>query len=684
MTCTHSISITGDRAVFGLLVSFQLAMLVGCNEHRTLPRASMIAPSPEEQARPLPVVQSSAPARRIGPANTNQATPTFVRYGDTAPAAKQSQRSRSGSQGPRTTLNIENASIDEIAAKILGDLLGATYTIEVDLPDVATLRTPRPSTAREIIGLFEDLLTARGAVLLSDGNSFRILPADPDSAPLRTAPLDRGGGQALGYGSQAIKLAHIKPSRMAEILQPVIAEGAIRSLDDRRGLLVLAGSRRELDEVKAIIDLFDVDWLRSMSIGLLPLRRANPVDVAQEIMFTLSDETAEGASDTRVLPVERAKAVLVVSPSAAILNTIKDIVPYLDIANGDDRSVYVYQVQNRSAAELADLVGKVYGAAQGSGGQPPAADEDAGITQASLTVATGNGARGVSVVADDAGNALIVRADPDTYPEAISLIQSLDTLPSQVLLEMMIAEVTLADELRYGVEWFLRFGEFDGQFSANLTDFVNPTGAGLSLLLSGSNAGVVVNALSGLTDVNVVSNPSLMVLDNRSATLQVGDQVPVVLQSAVSVNDPDAPIVNSVQYRDTGVTLNITPRISDNGLVVLEIEQNVSDVVETTTSGIDSPTIQQRRIATTVAVNDGESLALGGLIRDEAGNIQTGVPLLRDIPVAGELFKNTEDVRQRTELIIIITPRVIRNPAEARLVTNELRDRLISLRPTGS
>ncbi|MGD1926311.1 MAG: type II secretion system secretin GspD [Paracoccaceae bacterium] len=557
------------------------------------------------------------------------------------------------------------------------------YTIEADLPDVATLRTSRPSTAEEIIGLFEDLLTARGAALLSNGRSFRIIPDDRDSPPLRSAPLDRGIGAALGYRSQAIKLSHIKPSRMAEILEPVIAEGAIRSLDDRRGMLVLAGSRRELDEVRAMIDLFDVDWLRSMSIGLLPLSRANPADVAQEIMFTLSDEAAEGAADTRVIPVERAKAVLVVSPSAAILNTIKDIVPYLDIADGDDRSVYVYQVQNRSAAELADLVSKIYGAPQSGRGQTPNPDVEAVVTQASLTVAN-TGPRGVSVVADDAGNALIVRADPDSYPDAISLIQSLDTLPSQVLLEMMIAEVTLADELRYGVEWFLRFGEFDGQFSANLTDFVNPTGAGLSLLLSGSNAGVVVNALSGLTDVNVVSNPSLMVLDNRSATLQVGDQVPVVLQSAVSVNDPDAPIVNSVQYRDTGVTLNITPRISDNGLVVLEIEQNVSDVVETTTSGIDSPTIQQRRIATTVAVNDGESLALGGLIREEAGNFQTGVPLLRDIPVAGELFKNTEDVRQRTELIIMITPRVVRNPAEARLVTRELRDRLISLRPTGS
>lgn len=683
MTLLRTKGPSRHRSLFVLLVSLHVAALAGCDDHRTLSRVSMAEPLPQEQARPLPVLQSAAPARRIGPGNTTQPTRTFVRYGDALSIAPQSQRSRNSGQGPRTTLNIENASIDDIAAKVLGDLLGATYTIEADLPDVATLRTSRPSTAEEIIGLFEDLLTARGAALLSNGRSFRIIPDDRDSPPLRSAPLDRGIGAALGYRSQAIKLSHIKPSRMAEILEPVIAEGAIRSLDDRRGMLVLAGSRRELDEVRAMIDLFDVDWLRSMSIGLLPLSRANPADVAQEIMFTLSDEAAEGAADTRVIPVERAKAVLVVSPSAAILNTIKDIVPYLDIADGDDRSVYVYQVQNRSAAELADLVSKIYGAPQSGRGQTPNPDVEAVVTQASLTVAN-TGPRGVSVVADDAGNALIVRADPDSYPDAISLIQSLDTLPSQVLLEMMIAEVTLADELRYGVEWFLRFGEFDGQFSANLTDFVNPTGAGLSLLLSGSNAGVVVNALSGLTDVNVVSNPSLMVLDNRSATLQVGDQVPVVLQSAVSVNDPDAPIVNSVQYRDTGVTLNITPRISDNGLVVLEIEQNVSDVVETTTSGIDSPTIQQRRIATTVAVNDGESLALGGLIREEAGNFQTGVPLLRDIPVAGELFKNTEDVRQRTELIIMITPRVVRNPAEARLVTRELRDRLISLRPTGS
>ncbi len=660
-------------------------VVAGCAENRILPPLS----APSALSSPLPPASAARPAarkaRQIGPAPADSEVRALLRYGATPGGGLLGGAAGALDAGPPVTLNIQDASIEEIAEKVLGDLLGASYVIETELADVATLRTNGPSTTREIVGLFEDLLAARGAVLLRSGNVFRIVPADPESRAQRSAPLDSDMIPAgLGYATRVLTLGNIKPSRMAEILAPVVADGAVRSTDDERRLIAISGTQRELDETERMIQLFDVDWLAGMSIALLPLRRAAPADVARELLFTISDENAEGARETRVLPIERARAVLVVSPSANLVSTIRDLVPYLDVTGVDSRSVFLYDVQNRSAAELAELVGRVFSANPRPGGAPQTGVADGEailVAAASSPAAGGDTVSPVSVVADDEGNALIVRSPPDAYPQILALIESLDTLPSQVLMEVMIAEITLADELRYGVEWFLRFGDFSGQFSADLVDLFNPAQAGLSLLLSGSNAGIVVNALSGITDVNVVSSPSLMVLDNRPATLQIGDQVPVVIQSAVSVNDPDAPIVNTVQYRDTGVTLDITPRISDAGLVVLEIEQNVSDVVETTTSGIDSPTIQQRRIATTVAVNDGESLALGGLIRDETGKVLSGVPVLKDIPFAGELFKNTEDVRQRTELIIVITPRVVRNPAEARQVTEELRSRLISLRP---
>ena len=191
----------------------------------------------------------------------------------------------------------------------------------------------------------------------------------------------------------------------------------------------------------------------------------------------------------------------------------------------------------------------------------------------------------------------------------------------------------------------------------------------------------MINALAEVTNVNVISSPQLMVLNHQIARLQVGDQVPVAVQSATSVIDPDAPIVNSIEYRDTGVILEVVPRVNAGGLVVLEITQEVSDVVEKTSSTLNSPTIQQRQIESTVAIQSGETIALGGLIRDSRTQGETGVPLLMDIPLLGNLFKTTTDFNDRTELLVRLTPRVLQGAQDARAITEELRQRLSVLAP---
>jgi general secretion pathway protein D len=190
---------------------------------------------------------------------------------------------------------------------------------------------------------------------------------------------------------------------------------------------------------------------------------------------------------------------------------------------------------------------------------------------------------------------------------------------------------------------------------------------------------IVLNALTAITQVKVISSPELLVLDNGTAHLEVGDQVPIATQSAVSVISPGAPVVNSVDYRDTGVILNITPRVSSSGLVLLDIDQEVSNAVKTTSSDIESPTIQQRRIESSVAVNTGETIALGGLIQDHQTNTVTGIPVLSNIPILGNLFKTTDNEHDRTELLVLLSPKVIKNTSDARLATNELRQRLKGL-----
>ncbi len=232
------------------------------------------------------------------------------------------------------------------------------------------------------------------------------------------------------------------------------------------------------------------------------------------------------------------------------------------------------------------------------------------------------------------------------------------------------------------MQWYFEAGAAKVQFSDLAAGVpTGPIAPGFSAFVAGNGARAVLRALDTVTDVNVISSPQVLVLDNQTATLQVGDEVPVATQSAVDVNDGDTTVVNAIEFRDTGVILSVTPRVNAGGLVTMEVEQEVSDVVQTETSGIDSPTIKQRRIVSTVAVQSGQTVALGGLIRDSAGTVRAGVPLLKDIPLLGWLFSSNRVETGRTELVVLLTPRVVRNQQEATVVTDELRGRLRALQP---
>jgi general secretion pathway protein D len=306
----------------------------------------------------------------------------------------------------------------------------------------------------------------------------------------------------------------------------------------------------------------------------------------------------------------------------------------------------------------------------------------------------------VRIVADEKNNALVVYARPRDYKMIEDAIKRLDVVPLQVLIEATIAEVTLNDNLQYGLQWFFNqagsrlelnngipststtaAGAAAGALSLSGAD-ISPVFPGFNYLAGGGKIKVILNALSTLTQVNVVSSPEVLVLDHQTAALQVGDQVPVITQSAQSVLTSGAPIVNSVQYLNTGVVLQVTPRVNSTGLITLDIDQSVSDVAKTTTSTIDSPTITQRRIVTSAVVQDGETIALGGLIIDNQTNGRSGVPLLSSIPLIGPLlFSTTTKNNGRTELLVMLTPKILRNAQEARATTDELRNRMRAVKP---
>jgi general secretion pathway protein D len=280
----------------------------------------------------------------------------------------------------------------------------------------------------------------------------------------------------------------------------------------------------------------------------------------------------------------------------------------------------------------------------------------------------------IRLATDGPKNAILIEATPADYRRIMKVISALDVMPNQVMIETTIAEVTLNNDLQMGVRWYLQNKHSNATFTDAADGALGSVFPGFSYALTAANVKVTLNALSQITNVNVVSSPSLTVMDNSTALLQIGDQVPITTQSAIGIVTNNGAIVNSVSYKDTGVILTITPRINESGRVLLEIEQEVSSVATTTSSNIDSPTIKQRRVKTNVVVNNGEALALGGMIQENKTVSGTQIPLLGEIPILGNAFKQKDNSIGKTELIILITPHVIRNLEEVRRVTDAYRE----------
>ncbi len=578
--------------------------------------------------------------------------------------------------------------------QILGDTLGLNYVIEGEASGSVTIQTARPVDQRSLLQMLAGALASNNLVLINEGGFYRVAPADAAATASRIVSYGANPTELrVGPGVQVVPLRHISAVEMEKILRPIASEGAIARVDTARNLLILKEDARNLVSMLEMVDLFDVDYMAGMSFAVLPVKNTSAsllVGELEQLFGAASGSPMAGV--VRFIPIERLNSVLAISAQPHHLDQVQAWMRQLDRTGSmADQSFHVIPLQNRPAREVAELLQKSLTPAD------PAAEAALSAVNPALTpVITDSTAPGASVpavevtvpaisspsskpariLADEANNSLVILASAEEYQLLQQVIALLDVTPNQVMLEATIAEVTLNDDLAFGITWFLQDGEFDLSFSDLDNGAVASTFPGFSVLVDGADGRAALNAVASVTDVKVLSSPSLMVLDNRTATLQVGDQVPVVTQTAVSTIDPDAPIVNSVELRDTGVILKVTPRVNEGGRVMLDIEQEVSDVVETRTSGIDSPTIQQRKIKTSVAVDNGETIALGGLIRDKVTDGETKVPLLGDIPAIGELFRSTTQRNERTELVVLITPRVVGGADDARRITQELTDRM--------
>jgi general secretion pathway protein D len=614
-------------------------------------------------------------------------------------------------------LRFSNTELKEFAQAVLGDLLGVNYVIDPNVTGTVTIQTSVPIPQSQVLPLFEQILAMNGAALVVADNLYRVMSLN---SQVRDVPLTTGATTTGGYRTQVIPLRYIAAEDLRDILDRVAVDPSSVRVDTARNLIIASGNASQIEAIQEAVNIFDVDWMRGMSIGLYPLDNVNPTTLETELRRVMGATTGQEDGDilggiVRLVPLERLTSLLVVSSTAAALREVETWIRRLDQpGESAGQRLYVYPVQNAKATELAEILGSIFqsrstrsranGSAEPTGqvapglqptelrsrttpgpiappplvnpaAAPPAADEGLAISDGS----------NIEIIADDVRNALVILASPQDYRMVESAIRKLDIVPLQVMIEASILEVVLRDDLTYGVEWFFR-GTVDGdKATAGTLDFGSP---GISALAPGFSYTVIdtvdqvrlaLNALASESDINVLSSPSLMVLDNQTAMINVGDEIPVPARQSISNLDPVSPTVNEISFRQTGVTLSVTPRVNASGLVTMEIRQEVANAAATTTSNIDAPTIQNRAIESTVAINSGETIILGGLMQDRMSQSESGIPGLRRIPGIGKLFSSTTDEKQKTELLVLITPRVVRTRDDARAITEEFRQKFPQL-----
>lgn len=659
-----------------LLVTLLLTACAGPPISPESPGPAPVSPAPD--SRPSP-----APEPVMSPDSTESRQPLLLQ-GTGKLIGTPPQRTRATVRdGDGYRIDFGDTQIPALVHAVLSEGLGLPVIVDPRLTGVMSLRATRVLSREEVLLALETALRLEGAALVDVDGVYHVVPAT--DAPRYVPRLRLGGREARGFGIHIVPLQYVSAAEMQRVLQPFAPDGGILRVDGARNLLLLAGTGPEVSRLLDVVRTFDVDWLAGMSFGLFPLEYVEADVMASELEKILAEPNSPIAGLLRFVPLNRLSSLLVVSPNARYVRDVETWIRRLDLGGATPgRRIYVYEVQNGKADDLAASLNQLLSLGLD-------ADAPGGPAMGS-TAAVGRGGgreRGELISLDSAAlkivpnpenNSILVLASPSEYLTLETALKRLDVLPIQVLIEASIVEVTLTDELRYGVQWSYLSGDGPIVWSEAGGGTINPQFPGFSYLFTGSTTiRAVLNAIESLTDVNVVSSPKLMVLNNREAQLQIGDQVPVAVQSAVSVSDPNAPIVNAVEHRDTGVILRVTPRANQSGMVLLDVAQEVSDVVPTTTSGIDSPTIQQRRISSTVAVRDGETIALGGLIRDSRGRTRSGVPGLQRLPGIGALFRSTTLTDRRTELIVLITPRVLRSSQETQFVMDELRDQFRAL-----
>jgi general secretion pathway protein D len=638
-----------------------------------------------------------------------------------------------GATGGEARFNFEGESLHAVVKAILGDMLGQNYTIAPNVQGTVTYSTPKPVSAAQALSVLEMILGWNNARMIYGDGRYSIEPADQALGTGVVTPRTGSPETARGFESRVVPLRYISATEMEKLLKPYARPNAIVTVDAGRNLLTIAGSRAELENYLRTIQIFDVDWMSSMSVGVYPLQSSKANKVVQDLEKVFGEQSKSPVAGMfRFMPLDGANAVLAITSQADYLDDIEQWIERIDGA-GEGVRLYSYELKYVTAKELAARLSEVFGGGGRSGGGNegggfsliPGAqvnviggdggkdggdlggsggglggNSGGGLGSGSLSLGPAQGGSGsvtlevggdkVAISAIEENNTLLVRATASAWRSILDVIEKLDVLPLQVHIEAQVVQVDLSGDLSYGVSWFFERAVTDNGLPdavgrdtwSTLAGSVRPAGGtnpGLAWTFLGRNAAAVISALDQVTDVKLLQTPSIMVRNNQEATLNVGDRIPV---TSVSIN----PILGSnnttsqVQYLDTGTILKVRPRVTKDGTVFVELVQEISAPRgEADANG--NVRISTNRMKTSAVIQSGDTVLLAGLITDTDSKGSSGFPGLSRLPVVGGLFGRQSTTKRRSEIIILITPTLVEDPRAARDLTDDYTRRFRALQP---
>ncbi|MBI5591145.1 MAG: type II secretion system secretin GspD [Deltaproteobacteria bacterium] len=652
-------------------------------------------------------------------------------------------------------LAFDNADLYEVLDLTLYDLFGLSYIVDPTLKSMVSFHIVGDYTKDQFVNAFNEALQLNGlSIARGSGNIYKILPransAGSANAPVTT--VDETG--LVGDVTRLVRLRYVAAATAAANVTPFLSKGAAVVQDTVNNALLVTDTAENISRAVAILGVIDIEYFADLSWQIFPVKEVDAAIIAADLDSVLQagglykrQGAAEGSFE--IFPIKSMNAILVVTRWPSILTLVQDWLSAMDHMTDSETNVFVYFAENASALDLSDVLQQVFigkggtarssksatstgkssssrssmgtsGSSYGSGMGGTSAGLGAGSTTASSQqrattpsqskqtivrpTAAGTGktagadefAGTVEIIPDEVNNAIVFKASNRDYKRVLTILKQLDIQPRQVLINVLVAEVTLSSSTSYGIEWFLNknigslggsSGDYKVQSALDRTSTDNSTTRAINTPLGTANGFFLsiydpvdfltglISALGSDSDVNILSSPNILALDNKEAVIEVGSDVPTITGTTVTAT---VGTTNTVQYRKTGILLTVTPHINSSGLVKMELVQEVSDLGDFN-KALNNYIFLTRRADTSLVVEDNQTVVLAGLMKSNKNNSQTGVPFLKDIPVLGYLFGAVSKQLTKTELIIMITPHVIKNRSQADEITREFSQKVKDL-----